>query len=391
MRHFAYLGADVRQKLFFREPEEFDLTAGKDLLATALGGTLYSPSIRPDLVADVVRLAARGVMSSVLCLEDSIPDDRVEEGERNVQTALAKLDSPAYAGQLPLLFVRVRTPEHLARVAAQNFEHLHVLTGFVLPKFEDVTGVASRYVEILSGVNEQLQASGRKALYFMPVLESPLMIHRDTREVALSGIQRVLAGVREQVLAVRMGATDLSSAYGLRRSPDLTIYDVHVIASMIADIVNVFGRADGNGYTVTGAVWEHFEPGERLLKPQLREGLFEDDRALRRHLVTQGQDNFIKEVLFDQSNGITGKTIIHPSHIAIVHSLSVVTHEQYSDAQDILRAENAAGGAKASTYNNKMNEVKPHLAWAHRTLLRTQAFGVANEGKDFVDFLEVSR
>lgn len=391
MRHFAHLDPDVRSRLFLHEPESFTRDSPKDLLAVALGGTLYTPSVRPDLAQDVLKLAARGVMSSVLCLEDSIPDDRVEEGERNIQTALKTLDDVGLANRLPMIFVRVRNPEHLLRVAEQNFEHLHVLTGFVLPKFEDVTGIASRFVANLQIINERLEKIGGKALYFMPVLESPLMIHRDTREVTLTGIQRVLAGARDQTLAVRIGATDLSSAYGLRRNPELTIYDVHVIASMIGDIVNVFGRADEVGNVVTGAVWEHFDSGERLFKPRLRESPFSDDRALRRALMTAGQDTFIKEVLFDQANGIFGKTIIHPSHIAIVHSLSVITHEQYADAQDIVNAEHAAGGAKASAYGNKMNEIKPHLAWAHRTLLRAKAFGVANEGVDFVDFLEVSK
>ena len=37
-----------------------------------------------------------------------------------------------------------------------------------------------------------------------------------------------------------------------------------------------------------------------------------------------------------------------------------------------------------------MNEAKPHAAWARKTLLRAKAFGVANEHKTFVDFLEAS-
>jgi len=54
---------------------------------------------------------------------------------------------------------------------------------------------------------------------------------------------------------------------------------------------------------------------------------------------------------------------------------------------DIL-ATMGLGGAAASTYRNKMNESKPHLAWAHRTMLRARVFGVANEDVSFVDLLE---
>ena len=32
-----------------------------------------------------------------------------------------------------------------------------------------------------------------------------------------------------------------------------------------------------------------------------------------------------------------------------------------------------------SAYTNKMNEVKPHRAWAERTMLRAEVFGVATE------------
>ncbi len=44
----------------------------------------------------------------------------------------------------------------------------------------------------------------------------------------------------------------------------------------------------------------------------------------------------------------------------------------------------------ASGYRNKMNEVKPHTAWARRTLARAQAFGVARPDVTFVDLLAAS-
>ena len=47
-------------------------------------------------------------------------------------------------------------------------------------------------------------------------------------------------------------------------------------------------------------------------------------------------------------------------------------------------------GAMASSYSNKMNEIKPHRARAERTLLRASAFGVAAPGTTFIDLLEAS-
>jgi hypothetical protein len=179
--------------------------------------------------------------------------------------------------------------------------------------------------------------------------------------------------------------------YGLRRSRDLTVYDVRMVADVIGEVVNVFGRADGQGdpgYTVTGPVWEYFPGTERMFKPQLRETLFVEhsERKLRAELIARDLDGLIREVTLDQANGLIGKTVIHPSHVSAVHALSVVTHEEYADALDIIETA-AVGGATASAYGNKMNESKPHTAWAVRTLLRGRVFGVAHEGISFVDLL----
>jgi citrate lyase beta subunit len=103
-------------------------------------------------------------------------------------------------------------------------------------------------------------------------------------------------------------------------------------------------------------------------------------------LIARDLDGLIREVLLDQANGLIGKTVIHPSHVAAVHALSVVTAEEFRDAADIL-AMNGAGGVAASRSGNKMNESKPHAAWARRTLRRAEVFGVARSGISFVDLL----
>lgn len=138
---------------------------------------------------------------------------------------------------------------------------------------------------------------------------------------------------------MRTGATDLCGAYGIRRGRDLTIYDVRLVADVLMAVVNVLGRTDGSGFTVTGPVWEYFTGEERLFKPRLREAPFQehDAVALRAELITRALDGLIREVVLDKANGLTGKTVIHPSHVPVVHALSVVTHEEHADAQDILR------------------------------------------------------
>jgi citrate lyase beta subunit len=384
MRHFDFLGDEDRQRLFLREPEHFADSADIELLSVALGATLYTPATRPTLAGDIAKRASEGVVSAVVCLEDAVADIELGDAERNLVRQLRTFaESP---GARSLLFVRVRAPEQIAMIVDRLGGSGSVLTGFVLPKFTDENGAA-----FLDAVAEASLTSGRRLLA-MPVLESAEVIHAETRLETLLAVRRLLDKHRERILAVRLGATDLSAAYGLRRSRDLTIYDVRIVADVIADVVNVFGRADESaGYVVTGPVWEYFTGTERMFKPQLRESPFaeHDERRLRARLIAHDLDGLIREVALDRANGITGKTVIHPSHVAAVHSLSVVTQEEYLDATDVLDTA-AGGGVASSAYRNKMNESKPHTAWARRTMLRARAFGVAREDVSFVDLLGAS-
>ena len=384
MRHFGFLDDAERARLFHCSPVSFDRTSDPATLAVALGATLYAPATRPALARDVVRQAAIGVTSMVLCLEDGIADEDVPEGERNVVAQLRELH--AGAEEAPLLFIRVRAADQVPRLVAELGDAVEMLSGFVVPKFGEDNGID--YLEAISDASE---ASGARLLA-MPVLESGEIIHQETRREALVGIGRLLDKHRERVLAVRVGATDLCAAYGLRRPRELTIYDVHLVAEVIADIVNVMGRADGSGFVVTGPVWEYFTPGERMFKPQLRTTPFAENQAtpLRQELLASALDGLIREVVLDHANGLLGKTVIHPTHVAAVHALSVVSHEDYADASAVLGSGMAGGGVQASAYGNKMLESKPHRSWALRTLQRAEVFGVAAPDVSFVDLLNTS-
>jgi citrate lyase beta subunit len=381
MRHFGHIAPEVRQRLFHQEPCEFDADSPARLLSAALGATLYSPATRPRLAEDIVKQTGRGVVSMVLCLEDSIGDEEVAQGEENLVRQFTDLAERRV--DPPLLFIRVRHPEQIPDLVRRLGPAVRLLSGFVLPKFTEERGIP--FLEALSGAEV---ASGHR-LFAMPVLESPELLYRETRVETLEGIARAVDKYRDRVLALRLGVTDFCSSYGLRRAPDMTAWDVQIVASVIADVVNMLGRADGTGFTVTGPVWEYFRVQERMFKPQLRRSPFLEGQAeeLREALIEHAMDGLLREITLDQANGLLGKTCIHPSHVLPVHALSVVSHEEFSDAQDILRPERGGGGVLRSQYTNKMNEVKPHRAWAERTLLRAEVFGVANEDIGFVELL----
>ncbi|SDO21809.1 Citrate lyase beta subunit [Streptomyces sp. cf386] len=382
MRHFGHIAPEVRQRLFHQEPCEFSADSPARLLAAALGATLYSPATRPRLADDIVKQANNGVVSMVLCLEDSIGDEDVAAGEENLVRQFTDLAGRADTA-LPLLFVRVRTPEQIPDLVRRLGPAVRLLSGFVFPKFTEERGIP--FLEALAAA----EAAGGQRLFGMPVLETPELMYRESRVDALEGIARAIDKYRDRVLALRLGVTDFCSAYGLRRAPDMTAYDVQIVASVIADVVNMLGRADGTGYTVTGPVWEYFRVPERMFKPMLRTSPFLEGQAveLREKLIEHAMDGLLREISLDHANGLLGKTCIHPSHVPAVHALSVVSHEEYSDAVDILRPERGGGGVLRSAYTNKMNEVKPHRAWAERTMLRAEVFGVAREDVSFVDLL----
>jgi citrate lyase beta subunit len=380
MRHFGFLERQDQNRLFLRPPEPFSAECNVDLLGVGLGATLYCPATRPRLADDIARRAAAGMTSAVVCLEDSVADQDLPGAERN---AIAQLRLLAAAPSAPpLIFVRVRSAAQISMVVAGLGAAHDVVAGFVVPKFVEETGVA--FFEATVAAGERL---GRRLLV-MPVLEDPEIAHLETRVDALLAARRVIDKYRDLVPAVRVGATDLSGAYGLRRAREFTVWDVRVVADVLADVVNVFGRDETGGYVVTGPVWEYFPTAERFFKPLLREAPFvdHDERTLRAELLARDLDGLIREVLLDRANGLTGKTVIHPSHVAAVHALSVVPAEEFRDVEDVL-ASDGAGGASASRAGNKMNESRPHAAWARRTMQRARMFGVAREGVTFVDLL----
>jgi citrate lyase beta subunit len=386
VRHFGYLSASDTDALFEAPPEQFDRESGSELLSVALGATLYMPATRPALAADVTKQAAAGVTSVVVCLEDSVADEHLPEAEANLVAAFTELHEQARS-ELPLLFVRVRAAEQVPALVRRLGPAAAVIDGFVLPKFTAALGAA--YLHAVEQADE-LRGTGR-TLRVMPVIESGAVLYAETRVDELTRLRDLLHRERHRVLAIRLGATDLCALYGLRRSPELSIYDIKVVSDLIADVVNVLSRADGSGFTVTGPVWEYYGGPERIFKPLLRQSPFveHDEPELRGHLVSRAIDGLIREVTLDRANGLVGKTAIHPSHVAVVNALSVVSHEEHRDAADVLGSA-GAGGVLASVHRNKMNEVRPHTAWARHTMLRSRVFGVAADGVSFVDLLAAS-
>ena len=381
MRHFPQLDQETTAALFHVAPKDFDRQQPAELLAAGLGATLYLPAVRPNLADDIVRCYADGVLSMICCLEDSIRDDEVGAAEDHLVKQL--LQVAALGCAVPMLFVRVRTAAQIYKIAEGLGPALSVLTGFVLPKF--LGGAASEELAAVRAVGKGLDTP----IYAMPILESPEIAHAEARLGTLVSIRDLLHANRDLVLAVRVGVTDMSGAFGLRRPVSLTAWDIGVIRDALTDIINVFTRRDGAGFVVVGPVWEYFDGGER--SPAGWASLAMASAAGSPDVVVARPSSFeglVRETRLDLANGLLGKTVIHPSHAPVVHALCVVSHEEYADAAAIGAETDGTGGVLRSVYGNKMNEVRPHRAWAAQTMRRAAMFGVSAEGVGFLDLIE---
>ena len=114
----------------------------------------------------------------------------------------------------------------------------------------------------------------------MPILEGVDTAQREPRLDTLLRLKEVLERHRQLVPCLRIGATDLSGLWGLRRPRDFTVYDLAVVRDIIADIVNVFAR-DADAPPISGPVWEYIHD-EPVFKPRLRQTPFTEFGRRRR-------------------------------------------------------------------------------------------------------------
>ena len=321
----------------------------KERLSCMVGGLLYVPALKEGMAEKITAGRISALMSVAFCLEDAVADEAVERAETVLVQTMAELAQAE--AKLPLIFVRVRNPEHLAHVHRILMPYGHILTGYVLPKFDLSNG--AQYLAQAVKIN----AESRKKFYVMPTLETKAVADIATRAAELTALKELMDSYRELILNVRVGANDFCQLYGLRRTVTQTIYDIGVVRDILTDILNVFA-AD---YVVSGAVWNCFGVG---------------DGAWSRGLA--------RELELDRANGFIGKTAIHPSQLPLIRRSLQVSAEDYSDAEQILSDEWQETGVKKSAAGGRMNEVKCHNRWARRVKLLGDIYGVRSSREDLL-------
>lgn len=310
----------------------------------SIGALLYSPANNDTIVQSIVDEKFEHPFSLALCLEDTIRDDRVEAAEEKLILSLTELNKKRQQKDfyLPKIFIRVREPQQITKLAKRLGDCLSILTGFITPKF-DLTN-ADSYIEEIKSVNTYSDSP----IYIMPIFESATMIPLITRYEILYSLKAKLDCIENLVLNIRVGGNDLCHSFGLRRYNYNTIYDIAPVANILTDIVTVFGM----DYVVSGPVWEYYN-GE-------------------------GWDTgLIRELEQDQLNGFVGKTVIHPNQIRIVNQAHAVLKTDYLDACSILNWNDSTDTLVLGNFNSeRMNEYKTHTNWAKQIILLHEIYGL---------------
>ena len=374
MRHHLY-NPDFN---FIKSPVHFNKYTDRNLLQYCLGATMYMPGTK-DFAQAVINKKYPGLTSMVMCFEDACPESEVPAAGLNSIHVLETLLEAEQCGQLkyediPLLFFRVRSPEQFQHFSSMlKKEHIRYITGFNFPKFNGVNG--GQYMYHLVELNNRFG----EILYGMPIIEDERVAYKETRLLELMAIKNICDCHRDLVLNVRVGGTDFSSCFGVRRGINYTIYDIMTVANCLMDILNIFTR--NNDYTVSGPVWEYFKVNKsmktlaELPKVDLQQTLLK-----RKAIVNDEVDGLMRELVLDQANGFMGKTCIHPSHLNYINGMLAVTKDEYDDAYQIMHT---AGGVIKGTKG--MNEIGPHKAWAERITMRATAYGVIENEAEYLN------
>lgn len=376
MRHHSY----NKEFQFVRKPENFNKYTDREFLQYCLGGTLYMPGTKD--IRDKVVNHQLDVTSLVMDMEDACAEEKLGEAADNILSTMDFFADKIEEGVLtiddiPLIFIRVRNVQQFKDfVSKMTSRQAHVLAGFNFPKF--CSENALEYLYTLDATSKRLG----ELLYGMPILEGKEVAYREGRSRELLLIYNILRPYRNMILNVRVGGTDMSSIFGVRRDINTSIYDIITVRDALSDILNLFIR---NGeYVVSGAVWEYFlaykeDDINDLIKQNFYHSLLKG-----KTIVNEAIDGLLHEVVLDKANGFVGKTIIHPSHVRFVNAMFSVVEEEYLDAKQIL---DTSGGVIKSKAGNKMNEINPHRNWANKIMNRAKAYGVVKSENSILELV----
>lgn len=315
-------------------------------LAYHVGGLLYMPAVQEDIAEKIIHKSISYLTSAAFCLEDSILDGALPEAEQVLCRTFRELHKERRE-DFPLIFIRIRSAEHMRHVWKMLGDNAEILTGFILPKFD--TSNAEAYLSVLREIN----CESSQKVYAMPILESRIIADISTRKQELEALYQQLMTVYPLILNVRTGGNDFCNLYGLRRSEEENIYQIGIIRDILIDILNQFSGE----FIVSAPVWEYFGMKSNSWIPGMQ-----------------------KELSLDRLNGFIGKTAIHPTQLPYIWESLKVSEEDYRDACRILNWNESQKAVQKGFSGSRMNEVKCHGKWARRMKILGDLYGVIPKG-----------
>lgn len=290
-----------------------------------LGATMYVPVNHPQLESVVTGKRYPNLRSVVLCLEDALHENDVQQGLHQLRTFL----SNSVRKDRPLVFVRPRDLNMGHQIA--DYPGIHKIHGFVVPKLA------------VDSLPDWVSIARARDLVLMPTLESAWVFDA----VALSHFaQTLIEEAQGRVFALRVGGNDLLSHLAMRRVRGQTVYEGPLAGCLSQLMCSLSGR----GFALTAPVFD----------------------------ITDDPFTLARECQRDVDFGFVGKTAIHPNQIDIIQACFAVPQTALDDAREVL--DNAApavfkrGGA--------MLEPATHRSWAKRILARASIYGCRTQNVD---------
>lgn len=285
-----------------------------------LGASLYVPATHKDLMQISEGTLLGDVRSLIFCTEDAVADSELSYALFNLSLVLQQMSDRSGTER----FVRVRNPDVMTRVL--EMPGVEKLTGFVLPK-------TTRHT-----FDAYFRQIRKTHFMLMPTLETAEVF--DESEMKLFRQMLEHPGVRDHILALRIGGNDLLALLGMRRPRNMTIYKTP-LGPVISRLVTTFRPV---GFGLTAPVFEHLD-NPILLSQEVEE---------------------------DLAYGMIGKTAIHPSQVALIEQHYRVKH---NDVEVAMRIMDAASPAVFKMHDS-MCEVATHRAWAHGVVEQARVFGI---------------
>lgn len=283
-----------------------------------LGASLYTPATNFKLLRHIEN-GISGARSMVICTEDAVAEEELESALMSLEQSL----KAATVSKKIARFIRPRNPEVLGRIL--RMDGINKIDGFVLPKCD---------FESMPAFLSVLSQFATKKFGLMPTLESVHMCQPAQIEQFRTMLESVTS---HSIVCIRIGGNDLFNELGLKRMPEMTIYETP-IRSLIDNIVTGFRP---HGFEVAAPVFD-----------------FSDDRAtLKRELKT------------DISYGFFAKTAIHPNQVNTIEEYINRYVNEHRDIAASLQEESRA----VYLDSGQMMEKTCHSNWAERTLMLANA------------------